>query len=104
RRKVDLPRASPHPAAGTELNTQADLSTAAPPEPARQRALFLLPLGLVALLFAMSFLPRMQESPVVAWSFRGASAGLLVWLLLLAARSIHTGRRLGIQFVPVRSH
>lgn len=50
---------------------------------------FRIPLAATAALFALSFLPRVQENPILVYSFWGAVVGLLAWqawLLLDAQR------------------
>ncbi len=43
----------------------------------------LVPAAAIVVLTALSFLPRATAAPAVAWSFRGAALGLLVWYLLV---------------------
>ncbi len=47
---------------------------------------FLLPLSMTGLLVALSFLPRVQENPVLIRSFWGAAAVLLIWQVVLFTR------------------
>lgn len=65
---------------------------------------FFLPLGLTAALLLLSFLPRVQEHPVLLGSFYAAGAALLGWLgiqFLLARRS---GESWGLQVVLRPQH
>ncbi|MCH2355089.1 MAG: SEL1-like repeat protein [Pseudomonadales bacterium] len=44
---------------------------------------FKIPLALTVTLFLLSFTPRVQASPMLAWSFWGACIALLLWQLIL---------------------
>jgi hypothetical protein len=65
------------------------------------RSLLRIPLATTALLFAISFLPRIANSPGVRFAFWLACAVLLAWQLVLWLRP---GPPLRVRFVPVRSH
>ena len=65
------------------------------------RSLLRIPLATTALLFALSFVPRIANSPGVRLAFWLACAVLLAWQLVLWLRP---GPPLRVRFVPVRSH
>ena len=44
---------------------------------------FKIPLALTVMLLLLSFTPRVQASPMLAWSFWGACVALLLWQLFL---------------------
>lgn len=65
------------------------------------RRLLAIPFASTALLFAISFFPRIANSPPMRMAFWAACAVLLVWQAVLWLRP---GLTLRVQFVPVRSH
>ncbi len=69
--------------------------------PSRLRV-FLLPLTLTLALLSLSFLPRVQGSPVLIRSFWGAASVLLVWqiALFLELRRAFAGRALTVVLRP----
>ena len=85
------PRPAPDPASGRAVQST----------PARALAL---PLGFTVLLIALSFIPAVRNQPVLRWSFRGASAALFLWnvLLLWSARRRH--RTLAIEVSLRKQH
>jgi hypothetical protein len=73
-------------------SSAATTSAGAAPGPSSEapstttRAVLYLPLALTGLLGLLSFMPRVQANPRLAWSFWGAIAALLVWQAVLALR------------------
>jgi hypothetical protein len=70
--------------------------------PSGSRNVLYWPLGLTGLLGFLSFMPRVQASTRLTWSFWGAIAVLLVWqtLLLMRLRSVGEGRSLTTALRP----
>jgi hypothetical protein len=71
--------------------------------PASRSALYL-PLVLTALLGLLSFMPRVQENARLTWSFWGAVAVLLVWLVLLSLRLGSAGEGRSLTTVLRKQH
>ncbi len=61
-------------------------SASVPPPATAGPGILLWPLGATAGLLALGWLPRVQQSPQVAWAVWGAAVGLLAWQVLLALR------------------
>jgi tetratricopeptide (TPR) repeat protein len=85
----------PRPASRPEAGRVAPMPSA--------RALAL-PLGFTLLLIALSFLPAVLNHPVLRWSFRGASAVLLIWNALLFSAARWGGRALTIEVSLRKQH
>ena len=67
------------------------------------RQVFLVPLVLTFLLFLISWVPRVQQNAVVAASFWGSIALLLVWQAVLYLRSTGAGSGKSIVFATPRA-
>ena len=63
-----------------------------------------LPLGLIASLFALALVPRIQESAPLAHSFLGAGGALLAMYLTLLVRATRGGSWLELDFRIVKAH
>lgn len=65
-------------------------------------AAFKFPFALAIALFALSFVPRVQGNPTLAWSFWGAAAALLMWqaYLLLSTKNKNEERVFNILLRP----
>lgn len=63
---------------------------------------FKFPFALCIALFVLGFMPRIQDNPVLTWSFWGAAAVLLVWqaYLLINSKSKHEDRVFSITLRP----
>src|SRR6266566_4708423 len=86
------------------LNRQADAPSRPSPillSPARALAL---PLAFTLVLFALSQLSTVRQSPHLLWSFWGAGGGLIAWNAgILAAARAH-GRKLALEVVLRKQH
>jgi len=63
-----------------------------------------LPLCFILLLAGFCLLPRVNRIPRLEWSFLGAAAALLVYLLILQFSVRRAGRVLSYRFLAVKSH
>lgn len=72
--------------------------------PRKRIPALLLPLPFILLLAGFSLLKRVNGTPRLEWSFLGAAAALLVFLLILQYSVKRAGRTLAYQFLAVRSH
>ena len=68
----------------------------------------LLPLAVtcafILALFALSWLPSVQQNATLIWSFRGAGAVLLGWCAVLFASARRSGRTLVLDVVLRKQH
>ena len=76
----------------TRGNSALSNSDQIPARVVTSRKLFIVPAVFTTALFLLSFLPRVQENPVLVWSFWAAVAGLSVWQLLLNFGSRQSGQ------------
>jgi hypothetical protein len=76
----------------TRGNSALSNSDQVPARVVTSRKLFIVPAVFTTALFLLSFLPRVQENPVLVWSFWAAVAGLSVWQLLLNFGSRQSGQ------------
>ena len=76
----------------TRGNNAQSNSDQVPARVVTSRKLFIVPAVFTTALFLLSFLPRVQENPVLVWSFWAAVAGLSVWQLLLNFGSRQSGQ------------
>jgi len=77
---------------------------AEPSQPALPIAPLLLVLLFILLLAGFCLLPRINTVPRLEWSFLGAAAALLIFLLALWRAVKVSGRVLTYQFLPVKAH
>ncbi|MGH7294245.1 MAG: RnfABCDGE type electron transport complex subunit D, partial [Polyangiaceae bacterium] len=64
----------------------------------------LLPLAMIAVLLAISLIPRFAAEPVLVTSTRVTAAVLLAWLAIVVLSARRAGRRLAIDVRVVRAH
>jgi len=70
----------------------------------RTQSFPLIPFAFTGLLLAFIGLPRVHDNPRLAWSLAGAGGALLVWELILWARTRAQNRSLTMEFAAVKSH
>ncbi len=59
---------------------------------------------LTVLLCALAFFTPTQSNPILVRTFCGVGAGLFFWQLILMFQAVRSGRRMTLEFVPVKSH
>lgn len=63
-----------------------------------------LPLALIASFAALAALPHVRQHDILSTSFWGWTTFLLVWLSILAYKTIRSGRRLSLEYAPRKQH
>jgi hypothetical protein len=65
---------------------------------------FWLPLGLTALFLAMVIVPSVLPGQRLMWTFAGVADGLLLWQMFVWIGAARSGRKLLVEYRPVKSH